>query len=772
MMMMMKACLALLLAMGSASASPLWSVLTDNATGEEPVLRTGVTYTATPPFTNPADTTGRRLIDAGGAWNDWTNTVGINDTDQTLLFDLKRPYHIGKVALQLDMPAKPAYVAIALGEQPDGPWTEAGRITPGERSGWYEATLPGGRPARYVRLFFKLGEWGWYMREVKIWGTRGDEPGPEVVLPSERRGRSLLLARDGEPRASIIVAAQPTAKALAAARDLQDHLYRMSGAVLPVRTDERDWTGTLLLVGPSRFLAEMGVTVPTGYPENEQVILRTKGTRVALVGNDEGTFTGTEFAVQMLLEKLGCGWFGPTPLWQPVPRRPTVVLPPLNVAHTPPFALRHVWIGQGKRWYLGGPPLNSNHAHETLFPPKEYFAEHPEYYALIGGKRTAEGEWQLCTANQEVIRLTIEKARAFFDQHPTQVMFSLSNNDCGGFCECEACLRSGSNPGARMLAFANAVARGLRATHPDKWVLFLAYWYTDAAPKEAMKAEPGVAVMVVGSQCHAHPLTDLKCARNVAWRENFARWVQTGARMAIYEWYIPGCSLKPWRRLPWVAGETATRDLDLWRAAGVRWITYESQTAYEEKPYPLRWPLFYVAARRMWDPNASADALLGDACRKLFGPAAGPMRRFYGELARALRRCPQHGGNWNLPDANAVYPPAVVARARQYLEQAEAAAATAQLAVRQRIGEEAEAWALAEQTLSALRAAKQPPRLRLNDREFAVEQAVITGKYVRDLGGIAQEEKILLITPAGEREVGDAEELQVVEGMEFRSVPR
>ena len=70
MMMMMKACLALLLAMGSASASPLWSVLTDNATGEEPVLRTGVTYTATPPFTNPADTTGRRLIDAGGAWND------------------------------------------------------------------------------------------------------------------------------------------------------------------------------------------------------------------------------------------------------------------------------------------------------------------------------------------------------------------------------------------------------------------------------------------------------------------------------------------------------------------------------------------------------------------------------------------------------------------------------------------------------------------------------------------------------------------------------
>ena len=58
MMMMMKACLALLLAMGSASASPLWSVLTDNAIGEEFVLRTG-SPTRPPPFTNPL-ATGRR----------------------------------------------------------------------------------------------------------------------------------------------------------------------------------------------------------------------------------------------------------------------------------------------------------------------------------------------------------------------------------------------------------------------------------------------------------------------------------------------------------------------------------------------------------------------------------------------------------------------------------------------------------------------------------------------------------------------------------------
>lgn len=764
----------LLLTVAGARAAPLGSVLTDNATGDESAIATGASYTAEPPFSNPADPSGKRLIDRGGQWNDWNNTVGINGQDQVVTFDLHGTYRLGRAALLFDTPAKPAHVDVALAEQPEGPWREMGRITPEERLGWYELTPPQALPGRYVRLAFKLREWGWYLREVKLWGTRGNEPGPEVVLPTVRTGDRLLLTDQGQPRASIVVAAEPTAKALRAARDLQEHILRMSGAALPLRTDDQDWTGTLLLVGRSRYLDQADVQVPVGYPGNERVLLRTVGDRIALVGNDDGDFAGTEFAVQVLLERLGCGWFGPEELWQVVPNTPTVAVPPLAIDHTPAFALRSLWIGQGKRWYLGGPPLRSNHAHDAILPPKEYFMDHPEYYALVGGTRRAEGEWQLCTANPEVIRLTIAQARAAFDKAPTEVMFSLSNNDCGGFCECADCGRTGSNPGTRMLAFANAVARGLRETHPDKGVIFLAYWYTAMAPTEALRAEPGVCVMVVASACHAHPESDPGCPGNVAWEANFRRWAATGARLGIYEWYIPGCSQKPWRRLPWIAGETAARDQDLWRSLGVTWVTYESQTAYEEQPYPLRWPLFYVAAKRLWDASLSADTILTDACEKLYGTAAAPMRGYYRELEDALRRAQVHGGTWNLPAADVVYTPTLCERLRQQLAAAAAAAPAANPRVRERIAAETAAWQLAEQTLAELRAAsgRQPLHIIVNGNQYGVDKETITGKLVRELGGIAVEEAVFLIGDEGERLVKDEDELKVQPGMRFRSAPK
>jgi hypothetical protein len=766
------------LAAPKSSAADLWAVLTDNAEPGEPAIQTGVTYVAEPAFTNPADSTGRRLVDRGGGWNDWNNTVGVNYTDQTVTFRFPEPYRVGRIELQFDMDQKPAYVDISVAET-DGPspaFEAVGRITPGERNGWYELALEDAPVARQVAMFFRLKEWGWYLREVKIWGTRANEPGPDELLPSETEGGKLVLVRNGRPRASIIVAAEPAEKVLAAARDLQDHIYRMSGAVLPIRTDERRWTGTLLLVGPSRYTARLGLEPPTGYPSDERTVVRTIGRSVAMLGNDEGTFSGTQFAVQTLLERLGCGWFGPDPLWQVVPQRKTVVLPPTDVEHTPPFALRSLWNAPQPptRWYLGGPPMHCGHAHSGLFPPEQYFAQHPEYYALIGRKRTAEGEWQLCTSNRDVIRLTVEKARAFFDSDPEQIMFSLSNNDCGGFCECEACAATGSNPGARMLAFANAVAKGLRETHPDKYVVFLAYWYTHAAPPEPMKAEPGVSVMVVGEGCHAHAITDASCPRNVMWRENFERWAATGALMSVYEWYIPGTSQHFWRRLPWVAGETAVSDLRYWREHGVKWITYESQPAYEDgSGYPLRWPLYYVAARGMWDGSLSAQDILRDACRRLYGPAAEAMLAYYREIERAFRECPQHGNIWNLPDPLAVFTPQVQRRLRDYLREATRLSAEVGGEVQERLEAERALWGRAERTLREQEREARLPTVFVSDRPYKVDRATITGGFVRSLGGIPAEEKIMLVEPDGiESEVGDEQEVAVRDGMRFLGVPR
>jgi hypothetical protein len=46
------------------------------------------------------------------------------------------------------------------------------------------------------------------------------------------------------------------------------------------------------------------------------------------------------------------------------------------------------------------------HTFTWLVPAKIYFDQHPEYFALIGGKRTAAGN-QLCTSNPEVKQLIL-----------------------------------------------------------------------------------------------------------------------------------------------------------------------------------------------------------------------------------------------------------------------------------------------------------------------------------------------------------------------------
>ncbi len=539
----------------NANVSPLWMVLTDNAVKDEPVMATGVTAAAEPALSQTEELC-RRLLDRDQPWNDWNNVVGIRN-GQTVTFDLKKTRLVGSVQLNFNQGVAPTTAQISVANHDKGPWTEFGTVTAEDEKGWKGATVPDGRQARYVKLSFTLGEGIRHLNEVKIWGRRGDEPGAQVVLPSEKdKSGNIVLTRDGKPRASIVVASQPTRKALTAAADLQDYVFRMSGAVLPIRTDDRQWTGTLILVGPSKLLSKAGVQVPRGYPANETTIIKTVGTSIALVGNDEGTFTGTEFAVQTLLEKLGCGWFCPDPLWQPVPEKKTIAVGPLDIRHTPEFKHRNVWIGLGKRWYQYGLGLSLGHSHSALFPPAEYFKDHPEYYALIGGKRTSEGEWQLCTSNPDVIKLTIQKAQEYFDKNPEQVTFSLGNNDSGGFCECEECAKTGSNPGARMLSFSNVVARGLRKTHPDKYVTQFSYWYTYTAPTEQMTAEPGVIIVAVGQGCHAHPIEEPSCPNYTGFKANFERWAATGATMGFYEWLIPGCSHLHWRKIPLSSPET------------------------------------------------------------------------------------------------------------------------------------------------------------------------------------------------------------------------
>ncbi len=708
-------CLAMATVTG---ADPIrWRLLSDNRGYQGPALQTGVTYEWGWPPDNPGDVIpgtdkpGRRLLDGELPTSNWHTTVGFNwhGKDNWVTFDFKQRYAFAKVRLCF-FRTLPKYVEVLgagelAADDEQTQWTSLGKL--GDvQPGWNEILLPDMPQARYLKLLLKLEPGQTCLREVQIIGTKPNEAAPQPP-PVKRRGGKLVLAEAGRAYCSVVADENGSQQAVNAAWMLKNALEAMTGAEIPIFDVRERPGGARLVVGNNALARRLGVDVAQQYPGAEGFVIKTVGDDIVLAGNEAGSYQGTQDAVAQFLRTLGCGWFAEDPLWQPIPKRNVVAVAPLDIVSHPAISMRHIWYvpkAVARNWGLGGDQVASAHNQLYMFPPKQYFAEHPEYYALIDGKRTAEGEWQLCTTNPEVIALTVEKARQAFDKNPNLVAFSLTNNDCGGFCQCPKCqaVRKGEgNPNARaMLAYANAVARGLRKTHPDARVCFLAYWYTQAAPGPDMKAEPGVVVMVVDEGCKAHALDDPACERNAKWCRNFQAWAATGAEMAIYEWYIPGCSDKRWLKLPWVSGEAAVRNIRWWIAHGVKWITYESQASYSPA-LPLGWPLYYVAARAMWDPSLSARQILAEACHSLYGPAAEEMLAYYLTLEHAVSNTKLHSTIWALPDPAQIYDEQVQAQCRKHLARALAAAAGApDPKVWQRVSAEVQNWRLAEQTLN------------------------------------------------------------------------
>ena len=77
-------------------------------------------------------------------------------------------------------------------------------------------------------------------------------------------GAGLTLVEAGSPRATIVVAAEASEKAKLAAEELQHYVKKISGATLPIQTDEKGATGTLVLVGRSKQTEDATIMIPSG----------------------------------------------------------------------------------------------------------------------------------------------------------------------------------------------------------------------------------------------------------------------------------------------------------------------------------------------------------------------------------------------------------------------------------------------------------------------------------------------------------------------------
>lgn len=405
--------------------------------------------------------------------------------------------------------------------------------------------------------------------------------------------------------------------------------------------------------------------------------INTNKSRILITAH---TVLGLQNALYGLLDRWGCRWIMLGPLGEVIPKHTRLALPAGDI-YSPKSYDMSVEAGGRKGdvadWWRrnqGGFKfwINGQHYWFYALPPDKYYAQHPEWYALIAGKREPT---QLCTTNPEVIKMMIEKAKEMFRSQPTTLAFPMDPQDNTDFCQCDNC-RAQDPPGFgvdgnplmtdRVIRFANAVACGIKDEFPDRVVALYAYLSHTETPVN-VRPEPNVAIGITRSQhCILHLTPHGYCKKSVEFYDLVRRWRQiTPSFLWVYD-YDPiswtGCLPSP------TYMERAESLSVLFKKYGIQGGCTDYVPSFT-KPYASTYINTYIERRIKADPNRKPKAVLNDMCRSFFGPASASMEKYYLELSKASQS--KHSGmsaiGFGLYRYDELFNPRMIAAARKYL---------------------------------------------------------------------------------------------------------
>ncbi|TWU66838.1 hypothetical protein V7x_24090 [Crateriforma conspicua] len=467
----------------------------------------------------------------------------------------------------------------------------------------------------------------------------------------------IVLVRDHASDYEIVQGPNPGPVVRLAASELQEFIRKSTGVALPILKAASPEKGRVF-VGANPASKALGITPDDLQPEGFH--LRTVGRDIHIVGADtHGTpqiissnypvQCGTINGVYELLERhVGVLFAWHSELGTVVPHRDEIVLPDLDITDAPDWHYRKLAYGpEGHEYKLFGRHLRLGsirdtrygHAWFRILPVEKYAAEHPEYFALVDGKRQTShylghNGGQVCTSNEQVIEIFANAAIDYFNKNPTKTMFSISPNDGGGFCECEACraLDGGEmladDPEKpvltdRLLVFFNAIAERVARVHPDKLLATHVYSYYKHSPQRE-KVHPNLWLS------HATNSAENQGRGWEAEHEHEKRWLALTKNFVKYD--IPYYSRSSLNLIAPVTAHLGEK-LKAEHAIGL-YGAYE----YMGQSYEQLGAGHYVMAKLMWDKDADVPTLERTYYHGLYGPAGPDVVQYYHLLERRLRK--------------------------------------------------------------------------------------------------------------------------------------
>lgn len=452
----------------------------------------------------------------------------------------------------------------------------------------------------------------------------------------------LALAKGGQAQFRIVVANDATEAEKHAAEELAAYLGKLSGAAFATANAAGDQPAIHL-----KFAPDFG---------GEEYALKAEGKDLTITG---GRPRGVLYGVYALLEDcLGVRWY--TRDCEKAEKRDLLTVPgDLNVRVKPRLEYREpFWTEAFKeadwaarnRTNSSHAPLTAKHGGKIIYgnfvhtfnlilDPAKHFADHPEYFSMVKGKRTNQNT-QLCLTNPDVLQIAIKTVKEWIAKNPNANIFSVSQNDWLNPCECPACKAiddtEGSHAGT-LIKFVNAIAEAIEKDHPAIAIDTLAYQYTRKPPKSVIP-RPNVIVRLCSIECcFSHPLDGCPEKTNTSFLDDIKGWNKLTKRLYIWD-YTTNFShyLLPNPNLG-----VLDKNIRTFADNGV--VGIFEQGAYSPggggELCELR---SWVLAKLLWDPSKNGGELIKEYIAGAFGPAAPKVQQFVDLQRDAIAKSGEH----------------------------------------------------------------------------------------------------------------------------------
>lgn len=501
----------------------------------------------------------------------------------------------------------------------------------------------------------------------------------------------MLLTQSGKAVAKIQTRRAASSVERFAARELASYVRKISGAQLPVGASN-----------PSSSCVHVGIAEgddATGMePESFRIIADRSQLRI--VGADD---RGTLYGVYTFIHDcLGVSWVRYHQSEETIPRRATIRVPAMHRYDKPFLSERRMVCGADPRTKAGKDFIAwaSKNRLNTVFaecgeagaqrmqeeaarkrglqvvwgghqfggwmPADKYFNAHPEYFALVDGKRQPVS---ICATNPAVVDLHVRKILAFTRKYPGIRVMGFWPYDGWEWCECKKCAALEPKPWyspvnpipltgkmrmhtVRYLKFANAVIARVAAKRPDVRFELIAYWATVEPPPRPLdfKIHPNANLQValierMYDRPLAHKLTAperkaLNADLHYPWDSNkynhyprmLRRWRKVfPGPIYFYEYYTAslGClsCLFPMMY-------TIRQDSRFYHKLGAQGFGTQGWL-HNWAAYGLS---YWYAPQAAWDGNASHKDFLAQYCDEYFGRAGGEVFHIYRALEKSFAR--------------------------------------------------------------------------------------------------------------------------------------